>query len=192
MNEGKSSWSVRRRVPTRVAALAWLIAGAASAADPSLNRLIACKDIGDAAARLACFDREIVPLAAAPAPAPAPVSAPLAAAPAPARAPAPAPAPVSAVAQFGLPESKIAAQAVAAGTRAADADKITARILRFAAAADGRGVFTLDNDQVWRQLVPDMELLIKPGDAVTISRGLLGSFWLQPSRGRGCKVARLR
>jgi hypothetical protein len=53
-------------------------------------------------------------------------------------------------------------------------------------------VFTLDNDQVWRQLAAEGDLLAKEGDAVTVSRGLLGSYWLQLKSGRGCKVTRLR
>ena len=53
-------------------------------------------------------------------------------------------------------------------------------------------VFTLDNDQVWRQLNAEGDLLAKPGDVVTVSRGFLGSFWLQLANGRGCKVTRLR
>jgi hypothetical protein len=86
----------------------------------------------------------------------------------------------------------VAAHEVAAGTRAADASKIEAHLLRLAPAADGRMVFTLDNDQVWRQLIAEGDLLAKPGDAVTLSRGFLGSFWLQLPNGRGCKVSRLR
>jgi hypothetical protein len=81
---------------------------------------------------------------------------------------------------------------VAAGTRAADASKIEAHLAQVAPAADGRVVFTLDNEQVWRQLVAEGELLAKQGDAVTISRGWLGSYWLQLKSGRGCKVTRLR
>ncbi len=50
---------------------------------------------------------------------------------------------------------------------------------------------TLDNDQVWRQLVVEGDLLMKPGDAVTISRGVLGSYWLQTASKRGCKVTRV-
>jgi hypothetical protein len=94
--------------------------------------------------------------------------------------------------QFGLPEHTVTAKEVAAGTRAADAAKIEAHLARIAPAADGHVVFTLDNAQVWRQLESQGDLLSKPGDAVTISRGWLGSYWLQLKSGRGCKVSRLR
>jgi hypothetical protein len=53
-------------------------------------------------------------------------------------------------------------------------------------------VFTLDNGQVWRQISTEADLLAKQGDAVTISRGLLGSYWLALKSKRGCKVTRLR
>jgi hypothetical protein len=115
--------------------------------------------------------------------APAPVPA------APAVAAAPAP---DARQQFGLPERTVAAQEVAAGTRPAEAKKIEAHVTKFAPGPDGRLVFTLDNDQVWRQLLSEGDLLMKPGDTVTISRGFLSSYWLQTSNGRGCKVTRLQ
>jgi hypothetical protein len=181
-----------RQLAAYAAALSLAFAGTCGAAD-SMGKLLACRGIDDAAARLACFDREAAALAsAAVAHAPsAPVASPPAA-PAPA-APAVATAPVpDAKQQFGLPERAVAAQEVAAGTRPAEAKKIEAHVSRFAPGPDGRLVFTLDNDQVWRQLLSEGDLLMNPGDAVTISRGFLGSYWLQASNGRGCKVTRLR
>jgi hypothetical protein len=94
--------------------------------------------------------------------------------------------------QFGLPERKVVEQEVAAGRRPAEATKIEARITGLAPGPDGRLVFTLDNDQVWRQLLSEGDLLTKPGDTVTISRAFLGSYWLNTANGRGCKVTRLR
>jgi hypothetical protein len=55
----------------------------------------------------------------------------------------------------------------------------------------GALVIDLDNGQRWQQLgSADMELEV--GDSVTISRAMLGSFWLAPPSGRGSKVSRLR
>jgi hypothetical protein len=55
----------------------------------------------------------------------------------------------------------------------------------------GALVIELDNGQRWQQLgSADMELEV--GDPVTISRAMLGSFWLAPPSGRGSKVSRLR
>ena len=191
-----------------VICVAWSTPGRAA---DSLTGLRACRDISDATMRLACFDREAAALPVSPATtvvaAPA-VAASAAAAPpappgpaAPPAPPGPA-APVAAAArpapvldpqqQFGLPERAVAAQEVAAGTRAADATRLEAHIARVAAAADGRRVFTLDNEQVWRQLLVEGDLLAKQGDGVTISRGMFGSYWLQLKSGRGCKVTRLR
>jgi hypothetical protein len=54
----------------------------------------------------------------------------------------------------------------------------------------GALVVELDNGQRWQQLgSADMGLQV--GDSVTISRALLGSFWLAPPNGRGSKVSRL-
>jgi hypothetical protein len=155
------------------------------AADP-LAGVLGCRDLVDAEARLACFDRETAALVRAPA-------APDAAAPTTMPASPAAPAvPMKADQKFGLSGSAIAAKEVAAGTPAAKESKLQARITALALAGDGRTLFTLDNSQVWRQLAADgTDMLAKLGDAVTISRGMLGSYWLQLKSGRGCKVSRL-
>jgi hypothetical protein len=85
----------------------------------------------------------------------------------------------------------VAAAEVAAGVRAPEVKKIQAAIVAIGFAPNGHLLFTLDNGQVWRQLVVEGELLAKVGDSVTISRGLFGSFWLQAPSGRGCKVNRV-
>jgi hypothetical protein len=89
-------------------------------------------------------------------------------------------------------ESSIATKEVAAGVRAPDVTNIEAHIASLSLAANGRVVFTLDNGQVWRQLLTEGDLLAKPGDPVTISRALLGSYWLKLQSGRGCKVSRVQ
>ncbi len=147
----------------------------------SLGALLACRNIPEASARLACFDRAAAGgtgMASAPSPSPSPVA-----------APAPA---LDAQQQFGLPEKALAAKEVAAGTRAAETTKIQAHVAGLSRAADGTTVFALDNDQVWKQLSVEGELLARLGDGATVSRALLGSYWLQLSSGRGCKVTRLR
>lgn len=163
-----------------------LIATRGMAAD-ALARLVACREVQDGAARLACYDRESAALQPAQPPGASPV------------APPPQPSPAAAAVQasspreqFGLPEGKIKAQEVAAGARPADASKIEAHLLGVSTAADGRAVFRLDNDQTWRALAPEGELLARAGDEVTISRGWLGSYWLQLKSGRGCKVTRIK
>jgi hypothetical protein len=166
------------------------------AADP-LAGLLSCRDLTDAAARLACFDRETAALARAPAAPPlaaAPVTTPASPSPAtlsPATPTAPSLTPEQ---KFGLSSSSIVANEEAAGAQAPkEAKLLQARITALALAGDGRALFTLDNSQVWRQMEADgTDVMARLGDPVTISRGLLGSYWLQLKTGRGCKVTRLR
>lgn len=176
------------------------------AAEP-LAGVLACRAITDSAARLACFDRETAALAGAPAlssaaapTAPAAPAAPAAAAtpennaaPAIASAAPRSAAPVlDAQQSFGLSGSAIAANEEAVGARPAKLAKIEGRIIALALAGNGRTLFTLDNTQVWRQLESDGDMLAKLGDSASISRGLLGSYWLQLKNGRGCKVTRVK
>jgi hypothetical protein len=164
-----------------------LHAGAASA---PLDGLLACRDLTDATSRLACFDRESARLGAGPSSRDA--SAPsVGAAPAVATPPS-APPTLNAQQQFGLSEGALAAHEVAAGARPVPAAKLNARLTQLGAASDGRLVFTLDNDQVWKQIATEGELLAKQGEAVTISRGWLNSYYLQLENGRGCKVQRVK
>lgn len=185
------------------AALACLVATASSgasaapssvASDP-VRGLLACRRISAASARLECFDRESAALAGA---SRTRARTPSAAVPA---ATAVAPAAVGARSAatvldpqttFGLSEGKILAREVASGARPAELSHITTRIAGLGTAADGRILFRLDNGEVWRELVNDGELLAKVGDSVTVSRGVLGSYYMRLPNGRGCKVTRLR
>jgi hypothetical protein len=179
-----------------------------AAAQP-LAGVLACRALTDAAARLACFDRETAALASEPAAAltaapatTAPVSAapatavPVTAVQATAATPAAAtahPAPVlDAQQSFGLSGSAITANEEASGARPPKVSKIESRVVALALTGNGRTLFTLDNTQVWRQLESEGDMLAKLGDTATISRGLLGSYWLQLKSGRGCKVTRVR
>jgi hypothetical protein len=160
------------------------------AADP-LAGLLACRELTDAEARLACFDRETAALARVPA---APVAAAPLTTPATPTPAAPAAPPLTPEQKFGLSPSAIVAKEDAAATQAPPKEaKLQARIIALALAGDGRTLFTLDNSQVWRQLEANgTDVMARLGDGVTISRGMLGSYWLQLKTGRGCKVTRLR
>lgn len=92
---------------------------------------------------------------------------------------------------FGLSGSTIAAHEEAAVKRPQKA-QIQAHIVGLALTGDGRTLFTLDNTQVWQQIESDGDMLAKLGDSATVSRGLLGSYWLQLKSRRGCKVTRVR
>jgi hypothetical protein len=168
------------------------------AAEP-LAGVLACRALTDAAARLACFDRETAALASEPAAAltaaPA-IAAPANVAPATTATSHAAPAHPASVLDaqqsFGLSGSAIAANEEASGARPPKVSKIEARVVALALTGNGRTLFTLDNTQVWQQLESEGEMLAKLGDTATISRGLLGSYWLQLKSGRGCKVTRVR
>jgi len=179
------------------------------AAEP-LQGLLACRALTDSAARLACFDRETAALATAPplptaaaspavAASPAAAATPAAVTPQTGSATANAPAAPARAApvldaqqSFGLSGSAIAAHEEAAGARPQKLAKLEARVVALALAGNGRTLFTLDNTQVWQQIESDGDMLAKLGDSATISRGLLGSYWLQLKNGRGCKVTRVR
>jgi hypothetical protein len=148
--------------------------GAASClASGSLGELLACRGIQASAARLACFDRESAALAAKPAPAAARSLDPRE--------------------TFGLAPMTVAARAEAAAHAPKALDSLTVHIASVSKAADGREIFTLDNHQVWVQLLADGNWLeARPGERAEISRGWLGSYWLRLSSRRGFKVMRVR
>jgi D-lyxose ketol-isomerase len=137
---------------------------------------MACRMLTDDAARLACFDREAAKFASSATTAPQSTVAPA----------------LNAKQQFGLPEHAVVQKEIAEGTRPSAVNTIEARVEQLSQTSDGRNVVTLDNQQVWRQLTVDRDLLLKPGETVTISRGVLGSFWLETKQGRGTKVTRVR
>jgi hypothetical protein len=140
-----------------------------AAADPP-TALLACREISDPTARLACFDRESAGLASAEA----------------ARAQELPP-----EQKFGLTPAEVAKREPASA-RSAEVEALTARIVGLRAGGDGRLVFALDNGQEWRQLVPGDDLLVRAGDTVRVDHGALGSFWLHAPSGRACKVTRDR
>jgi hypothetical protein len=185
-----------RRWPwARQLTLAALSVAPALAGAQPLAPLLACRQLTDTSARLQCFDREAAALAASKPAASPPAAAAHAAPQAPAAPAAASPAtPVSsarALQTFGLSPGAVAAQEVAAGIRPRELTRIEAHIADLSVAAGGRATFTLDNGQVWRQLLAEGDLLARPGDPVTISRGALSSYWLQLKSGRGCKVTRV-
>ena len=109
-------------------------------------------------------------------------------------APAVAPAPANTAdskANFGLSEVAVEEKEVAAGKRTAGPTSLEAHIDHVGSAGGGLAIFQLDNGQVWRQLASEGDLLAQPGDAVKISRGMFGSYYLQLKSGRGCKVRRV-
>ena len=164
----------------RPAIVASLVLGAlasqpAHAAADRLAPLLACRALGDAAARLECFDRESARLAA-----PVAASTP------------PAAAPLTPEQKFGLDTKAVAAKESEAGHPRAEVDAVSAKLTALNTLADGRAVYTLDNGQIWRTLSPGPDLLLAVGDTVRVTRGVLGSYALVLKSGRTVKVMRVR
>jgi hypothetical protein len=154
--------TARVLTPISIAALAF---GSVHAAAPSvpMSALKKCADITSPADRLTCYDH----LAERPA-------TPLAAAPAASTAPKES---------FGL----YSAEHPAAPPRAA---AVSAKIISIQTGSSGRPIVTLEGDQVWE--LADSDPLLKNGDAVTIDRGVLGSFIMTTPAGRTHRLHRLR
>jgi len=131
--------------------------------------LLACREVHDNDTRLACFDRESARLAAL----------------------AEATPPLTPEDRFGLPRA-VAPAKEGTGPRLQEATVLRARLRLVASRSDGLLAFTLDNGQVWRQLEPGSDLLARPGDAVQLSKGALGTYWLRGASGRTCRVVRDR
>ena len=139
-----------------------------------LDALFACRSIAASAARLACLDRETGALAAR-------------------RIPADSRPKLNPRETFGLAPLQVAARAEAAAHVSKPLSSLTARISSLARAADGREIFTLDNHQVWVQLLADGDWLdASTGEQVKIVRGWLDSYWLRLPSHRGLKVTRVR
>lgn len=183
-----------------IALTALLCATPGLAAD-QLTPLLGCRTLADSAARLACFDRESAALAASKAedrsaspatttPASSAPRAPVTVT-APPPTPAPAATPLDSKKNFGLPEESIAQQEVAAGLRSAELKKIDAHIAAVSVAAGGQATFTLDNGQVWRELLAEGDLLARPGDEATVALGMFHSYSIKLKSGRSAKVTRI-
>lgn len=206
--------------------LVGLVVTASCLAGEPQTKLLACRDLTDPAARLACFDREsaheagapaesqgaapATPAASPPGSSPAaqtpaaPVAAPAATAPAAVAAPAVEPAAVSRTPAvrpaavpsplelFGLPQGVVEKKELAAGTVVPEMAKMEARLTKITELQRDLVMYTLDNGQVWRQITSTKDLLLNPGDTVTIVRGLLHSYTLRGRTGRECKVKRVR
>jgi hypothetical protein len=161
------------------------------AAEAPLDRLVGCADIKESRDRLACFDREVAPLASARARSPAPAAAPAqvartpappgpATSPAPAAAvPGPAPAPAPASRSFG--DEQLQPKDRAATSEAEQV--LHARIERLRTVTASDFIVYLDNGQAWRHQDQTLGAYLRLGDAVTISRAALGSYRLTRDAG---------
>lgn len=170
------------------ALLGALLLKTAWAAAPAASGFEACAQISDDRQRLACFDREAalqkkarqtgLPAVTAPAAPPAATTS---------TQSAPALSPEQ---RMGLTAGKILELQGATGQGALK--ELIAKIQGVSTNATGRGVFTLDNGQIWRQVEPDPSFTVGSGDTVRITKGLLGSFFMSAGSHMNTRVTRVR
>jgi hypothetical protein len=162
---------MRERPLSRLLAAALILAAPASLTLPASaagqDDVLKCLGIVDNGARLACYDRTVPALRHTPQP-PAAPSAPVAPA-----APAVA-APVNKEQAFGA--ERIDRKDAPAGTVAQETESITAKLTSVSQQTVDRYTFTLDNGQVWSQVVARSVANAKPGKEVKIEKGMFGSF----------------
>jgi outer membrane biosynthesis protein TonB len=180
-----------------------------AAADESVeDRLRACADEKDDAARLSCYDKASNPPAPpaapvaekapeparAPEPAPKPEPAPEPPSePAPATAtaaPAPAPAPAEdPVAEFGMNPELEAKKPD--DERKKELREISAQVVEVRKRTRGELVVTLDNGQVWTEKDAEPYLRVKVGDTIVIKRNRMGGYRLVGRGNRASAVTRI-
>jgi hypothetical protein len=181
-----------------------LLGGYAWAAGPTGTGLDNCPQIAGDKERLACFDREFASLAQrkpAVAAATGATTVPSAAnslahgSSGPADAAKPGVPNTSASVELtpeqavGLPPGKILKlQGSPTGT---EIKALDARIERVSVNSAGRGVFRLDNGQVWQQVESDPKFEVHPGDTVHLTKALLGSFFMSASKRMSTRVSRI-
>jgi hypothetical protein len=69
--------------------------------------------------------------------------------------------------------------------------ELTAHLANVSRNSAGREVFTLDNGQVWRQSETRTSFEAHAGEAVKITPGALGSFWLSTDTHNQTRVERV-
>jgi hypothetical protein len=171
-----------RQVLACAIAIVW--AGSCVAGDSVVpDSLRACAAIRSDVDRHTCYDREmakLVPGAAGAGTATA-IAVPSAAAPPPVLTPEQ---------RFGLSPAQ-AETKVEEATKAEPLSSLEAKVSGVRPITEGRVLIDLDNGQVWRQVDTDVTVRLKPGDAVTIKRNTLGSYWLSSGK-RSWRVKRIQ
>ena len=165
----------RKLIAALVAAVMMVEAGAASLSE---EQLVACAGMTDSGARLACYDREVAPLAREVA-GRARASSP--AAPTPARVPTPSPATaITPAPSFG--QEQLTREQPPAPEK--EERTLQARLSSQKSVGGGRFNLYLDNGQVWRHEDSVLAFYLKDGDAITIKKGALGSYKLSRDTGK--------
>jgi hypothetical protein len=161
-----------------------------------VDRLVACADLRDSRDRLACFDREVAPLVTARSGSKRPdtPSLPVVRVPVPVPAPSPAPAstPAPAPIKPGFGDEQLAPKSRAAPE---EEQVLHARIERLRTVTASDFIVYLDNGQAWRHQDVNLGSYLRQGEAITISKGALGSYRLTRDAGSSknwIRVTRIR
>jgi hypothetical protein len=137
---------------------------AGEAVVPLVGKLDACAELQDSRQRLACFDREFAPY----------------------RTRKTAATPVVAPAATAPPTPTFGAEKLSPKERPkpAEAEQVLhARIAALRQINPDTILVTLDNGQVWRHEDTRLGAFLREGDAVTLSKGSLGSYRLTRDEG---------
>ena len=181
--------------PTYLPALTCVLSVARAAPAPLPPEIIACASEPDAGLRVACYDREVRALTQQQVPNTGVGSAPVAPSTAivkPSDAGGPS-ATASKASDSRLDEFGRDSSLKGAGERATSKlRRLDATVESISKQNGGRLTLRLDNGQVWAQSEEGADLKLKAGDKVTITRGLLGSYWLSNDSRLAIKVRRTR
>jgi hypothetical protein len=134
------------------------------------DSLMACAEITSDTARLTCFDRAIEETKKKASPSSPGVA-------------------LTAEEKFGLSGGQVRGLE-AKGNQSPTV--LHAHIVSVSRYVNGRQVFVLDNVQTWQQTELDSDFDVRNGQAVSISKGVLGSFWLSADPHRATRVKRIQ
>jgi hypothetical protein len=187
---------MRRIIGLLVVTAVFTVAAAQSPPDP----LETCARKSDPAARLACFDQEMqrrhatsVPRET-PAPAPAAKATPAAASPSAAAPVAPGSVASHADQNVGLEGAQLRKKLHEQGVveESHKPNPVVAQVSRSVWRPDNRYTFFLDNGQVWEEVESKRGLFVDAHETVTITPGVLGSFFLKTSKELYVRVRRVQ
>lgn len=150
----------------------FVLAAQSSIAEVLPDSLRSCIKISSDVERLACFDREVGRATSAASP----------------LTPA---TPLTPEQKIGLSNARVQ-QLESNSPVPPPPAELQAHIVSTTSAGDGLQTFVLDNAQVWRQTQVKSDFRVRQGDAVTITSGALGSFWLSIDNHRSTRVKRVR